>query len=521
MVRSRVLLWCAVFALSASAQPVVSSVVNAASNRVSQLPFSGIARGAIAVAYGSGLGPATLVQVSAYPLRNTLAGTTAVIRIGGADMDAPMLYTSAGQVAFIVPSRTPAGTAELRITYNGQASAAAQFAVVESNLAIFTWTQNGNGQAVSTDGVTNRTVSLEAPAKPDDILNIWATGLGPAPGDEATAPTPGNLTLELEALVGSRRAEIVYRGRSGCCSALDQVVIRIPRDTVFGCSVPIYFRSAAFVSNVIPMPISADGSPCADPLEDSSLTIAGKDRVKVGSLLLDRVNDRSASGSTQVLDFAHFVFLQYEKAYYNNYRGLQPAAGTCFVAQYDQNSRFDPAHAALLNAGSQITLTLQGTTFPLPRDDFGGYGQFFQGRNPNDFSGTGTLSGPGGPDVASFSISHTTPAFPSFQWREWTALSDIPTGQALTLSWTGSAADGFVDISGQTSGTLYMEFSCRVPGSESQFVIPADIMRLIPPGAGFLAISLQRPSVTSGKPASLDAFSFGRSIRFSRAVTFR
>ncbi len=52
-------------------------------------------------------------------------------------------------------------------------------------------------------------------------------------------------------------------------------------------------------------------------------------------------------------------------------------------------------------------------------------------------------------------------------------------------------------------------------------MLPADIMRLVPPGAGSMNVSFQRASTLSGKPASLDFFGFGRAIRFSRPVTFR
>ena len=53
--------------------PAVSAVVNAASNLPPGLPNGGIAQGALMILYGTGLGPATLVSVSAYPLPATLA----------------------------------------------------------------------------------------------------------------------------------------------------------------------------------------------------------------------------------------------------------------------------------------------------------------------------------------------------------------------------------------------------------------------------------------------------------------
>ena len=63
--------------------PAVSAVVNAASNLPPGLPNGGIAQGALMILYGTGLGPATLVSISAYPLPITLAGTSVRLTIAG------------------------------------------------------------------------------------------------------------------------------------------------------------------------------------------------------------------------------------------------------------------------------------------------------------------------------------------------------------------------------------------------------------------------------------------------------
>ena len=49
-----------------------------------------------------------------------------------------MYYTSAAQIAFLLPSNTPVGTGTITATYNGNAGPAAPITVVTSNLGIFT-----------------------------------------------------------------------------------------------------------------------------------------------------------------------------------------------------------------------------------------------------------------------------------------------------------------------------------------------------------------------------------------------
>src|ERR1043166_3246362 len=167
-----------------AAQPVVSNVVHAATNRLRQYPLAGVAQGSLAVAYGTGLGPAQLIQVSSFPLTKSLGGTSITITVAGTTVDALMIYSFATQVAFLVPSQTPVGAGSVRVAYNGQTSASAPIDIVATNVGIYTWAEDGNGQAVATDGITNQVIRLEAAAKSGEVLNIWSNGLGAVTGDE-------------------------------------------------------------------------------------------------------------------------------------------------------------------------------------------------------------------------------------------------------------------------------------------------------------------------------------------------
>src|SRR5271170_4295412 len=78
-----------------------------------------IAQGSLFVVFGYSLGPATLVQVSAFPLPNVLSETSVTVTSGAATFNCPMVYTSSGQVAAILPSNAPVGLANVTVAYNG------------------------------------------------------------------------------------------------------------------------------------------------------------------------------------------------------------------------------------------------------------------------------------------------------------------------------------------------------------------------------------------------------------------
>ena len=103
-------------------QPVVASdgVVNGASYLQPDLPNAAIAQGSIFVVFGSNLGPATLQEAKSFPLPMVLAGTSIEITSGSTSAAAIMIYTSATQLAAILPSSIAAGTASLTVTYNQQ-----------------------------------------------------------------------------------------------------------------------------------------------------------------------------------------------------------------------------------------------------------------------------------------------------------------------------------------------------------------------------------------------------------------
>src|SRR5579871_5310155 len=118
-----------------SAAPTIAAqgVKNAASFADPQLPNGSIAQGSIFNIFGSGMGPTTIAYASSLPLPTTLSGTSISVTVSGATVQCVMFYTSAGQVAAILPSTTPVGTGTISVTYNGSASPTAPITVVKSS----------------------------------------------------------------------------------------------------------------------------------------------------------------------------------------------------------------------------------------------------------------------------------------------------------------------------------------------------------------------------------------------------
>ena len=206
-------------------QPVIGDggIVNGASFARVGLPNSAIAQGSIFAVFGTNMGPAQLVQVSSFPLPTSegLAGTSISVTVGATTLNAIMLFTTANQVAAVLPSNTPVGTGTLTLTYNGLTSAPAPITVVQSSFGMFTLNQAGSGQAViqNFNSQTDQPINLVSESvRPGQIITLWGTGLGPVEGDEAGQPLPGNLAnLDIHVWILGREAQIQYRGRSGCC----------------------------------------------------------------------------------------------------------------------------------------------------------------------------------------------------------------------------------------------------------------------------------------------------------------
>jgi uncharacterized protein (TIGR03437 family) len=245
-------------------------IVNAASLAKVTLPNSSIAQGSVFSAFGSNLGPAQSPSL-AFPLQTTLGGVSLTVLAGGQSYNAIPLFVSPGQINAVLPSAVPAGSATLTVNYNG-ASNTASFQVVAHSFGIFAMAQSGTGPGVIQDADYNQYTFTHS-ALAGDVAIIWGTGLSRVQGIEAAGPLPGNQPdVPAEVHVGLAQATITYRGRSGCCAGVDQIVFTVPPG-ITGCQVPVAVQIGNIVSNLPTMPIAADSSRvCSGPKGPTSIS---------------------------------------------------------------------------------------------------------------------------------------------------------------------------------------------------------------------------------------------------------
>jgi uncharacterized protein (TIGR03437 family) len=227
---------------STASSPTISAVTNAASNLVGP-----IAPGEIVVLYGSGLGPAQLTSASVGSdgLYDTLLAGTHVQFDGIA---APILYTSATQVAAIVPYEVMGSGVQVTVTYQGQTSSPATVPLAVSAPGLFTMSSTGQGQAAA----INQSGSINSSSMPvpiGSIISLFATGEGqtspagvdgkpavvpplPAPILQVTA-TIGGVTVSNPQFVG---------GVPGQVAGLLQINAAIPAGVTPGSAVPVAIR---------------------------------------------------------------------------------------------------------------------------------------------------------------------------------------------------------------------------------------------------------------------------------------
>jgi uncharacterized protein (TIGR03437 family) len=488
-------------------QPSVAAggILNVASYTPSALPGGGIAQGSIFVVFGTNLGPAVLQQAGAFPLPSTLGGTSIKITSGGVTANAVMIYTSAGQVSAILPSAVPVGSATLTVTYNGQTSPSASFQVVANSFGTFTLNQAGNGPGVITD-VNYSVFGLTTAANPSDPAIIWGTGLGAVSGAEANAPLPGDLAnIPVEVLVGTEKAALTYRGRSGCCAGLDQIVFTVPN--VSGCHVPVVLKIGNTVSNFTTIAVAPKGSrTCSDPGGPSATDLAKyvqQGGVSIGAVALIRVNANITipifGAVTTSTDAGAATFNRYTAAQLNSSQNPFNSTnyGACVVTWFRGGTATtaDPVLPASLDAGASLAVkgpngTKQMTKVASTGSYTGDFGTS-TGGIPGLPSAAGFLdagaysvTGTGGKDVGAFSASIAVP--PPLTWTNRDSISSVVRAQGQLITWSGGDSTGTVQITGSsTTGSSKDSygavFTCNAKASDGRFTIPASVLLSLPP----------------------------------------
>lgn len=523
-------------ASAASAQPTIrttNGVVNASSYTAN------IARGSWFVIFGTGMGPSSISVYSGdLPYKTELSGTKVSFTpaAGGTAIPALIWYTSAGQLAGLLPSTAAAGDYNVTVTYNNVASAATKVKVVERNFGFATQSQNGSGPAQATYGgadlnrFTTGTLGQWStrPAKAGDTMVLWGTGLGADTASDSTGASSGDQTAagQVKVIVGGTEVIPAYAGRSNGSPGLDQINFTVPANVTPGCFVSLQVRAGGTLSNLGSIAVAAAGnSACSHPTLSSAqltkldqggtLTVGGLSLTKITSKMtvpnlgsIESTNETASGGfykyTVDAVSTANFSLAQSGACYVFTRSGTsdQIAQGTGGSVELDAGAQLllngpNAANKALAQvAGSKL---YSSTLYSSGYMGFGGTG------TPTLTQGSYKITGNGGADVGAFSAMVDLPG--NFTWSNEAAIgASVARSSPLTVTWTGGG-NGSVNIAGTalnvsggtTQNPTYSAtlFSCIAPAPAGTFTVPVNVLQQLP------AVSTD---ITSGNYGTLSLF---------------
>ena len=238
--------------------PLISAggMVSNASYAVGAQGPAPVAQGSILAIFGTGLNNGSVIS-------STSLGTDGkvVATLGGASVRinntaAPIFYSTPGQLGVQVPYGI-SGAVQVTVTVDGAVSAASTLTVANVAPGIFTINQAGTGivAALHQDGVT--LVTAQNPAHPNEVVSLFATGLGSLNPSVATGALALNnpTLLTVTAAVDGNQATVLFAGGAPGSAGLDQVNVRIPVGTRTAPDIPVQITVGGLVSPQVSIPV--------------------------------------------------------------------------------------------------------------------------------------------------------------------------------------------------------------------------------------------------------------------------
>ncbi len=221
---------CAVCSLVqglAAAQPVVSSIVNAASYDAVVSP------GCLVVIFGSNLAAAPL-SANGGQSPTSLGGVSVTV----AGLPAPLLYVSPGQINLLIPFEVqiPASTVVPVVVTSTGGKISYNIRLTRNAPGIFTLSGSGTEPALIFDSNFQPVKTVGA----KDTVILYATGLG------ATSAETNSVVDEVEVYIGERKALVSFAGLAPGLPGIYQVNVMAPVPATDR----IYLRSGQWQSNI-------------------------------------------------------------------------------------------------------------------------------------------------------------------------------------------------------------------------------------------------------------------------------
>ena len=227
-----------IFTASNATTGVVTGVVSVPAGKQPAVPKNGavggasftigmpLAVGSISTLFGQNLASQTATAAS-LPLPASLGGTSVTIN----GIAAPLFYVSPTQINFFVPYELAGQTtATIAVSTSGGIVELSGVPIIAQAPGIFELDSAGDAAALHLNGTV---VSSAAPASGGEVVELFATGLGPVsnvPAD-GTAPPPGTLANDQIAptvTIGGVNAQVSFAGLAPGFVGLYQINVTVP-----------------------------------------------------------------------------------------------------------------------------------------------------------------------------------------------------------------------------------------------------------------------------------------------------
>ncbi len=227
-----------IFTAANATTGVVTGVVSVPAGKQPAVPKNGavggasftigmpLAVGSISTLFGQNLSSQTATAAS-LPLSASLGGTSVTIN----GIAAPLFYVSPTQINFFVPYELAGQTtATIAVSTSGGIVELSGVPIIAQAPGIFELDSAGDAAALHSNGTV---VSSAAPASSGEVVELFATGLGPVsnvPADGAAAPsgTLANDQIAPAVTIGGVNAQVNFAGLAPGFVGLYQINVTVP-----------------------------------------------------------------------------------------------------------------------------------------------------------------------------------------------------------------------------------------------------------------------------------------------------
>jgi uncharacterized protein (TIGR03437 family) len=189
------------------------------------------APGSIVSIFGAHLSFGTEAFSLSNPKGNMLPDYLADVRVYIDNLTTPLIYASPTQINFVVPNNLLSGSVPVRVVRQGVTGPEAAITLAEAAPRLFS---ASGGFAIAQHGADYSLVTPDAPARPGEVIVVYATGLGrtaPEPAMFEIPQYPGLLVSPLQLFldgVAVAPESIFYAGLTPGSAGVYQINLFLP-----------------------------------------------------------------------------------------------------------------------------------------------------------------------------------------------------------------------------------------------------------------------------------------------------